>query len=163
MNGTIKFAILAGLTTPLLMIAVPSVADQNAASNRSPLDIKFAGCYQLNLGRWWPWGFGEDNQFVTPPQRIELLSEQGTEGWERRHLLLRAMPNASGRKGPSFWEVQDENRIDLVWTDGFTGLTVDLRKEGNEFRGKGHPHFDSFVLIRRVAYVKMRNIACDTH
>jgi hypothetical protein len=152
-----------GLTALFLLTAVPSVANQNAASKRTPLEVRFAGCYQLSLGRWWPWGFGEDNQFVTPPQRIELLSKQGTEGWEQDHLLLRAMPNTFGRKGPSFWKVVDDNRIDLVWTDGFTGVTIDLRKKENEFRGKAHPHFDSFVLIQRIAYVRMRKIACDIH
>jgi hypothetical protein len=162
-NGTIENRHLVGLTAFFLLIAVPSVADQNAASSRTPLEVKFAGCYQLSLGRWWPWGFGEDNHFVTPPERVELLTKQGTEGWERGHLLLRALPNTSGRKGSSFWEVQDDNRIDLVWTDGFTGVTIDLRKEGNKFKGKAHPHFDSFILIQRIAYVKMQKIACDTH
>jgi len=154
---------VAGLTAFSLLTAMPSGEDQKTASERTPFEIKFAGCYQLNLGRWWPWGFGEDNQFVTLPQRIELLSKQGTEGWEQGHLLLRAMPNTFGRKGPSFWEARDDNRIELVWTDGFTGVTIDLRKEKHEFRGKAHPHFDSFALIQRIAYVKMRKITCDTH
>jgi hypothetical protein len=162
-SGTIETRNVVGLTALFLLIAVPCVADQHAGSKTTQLGVKFAGCYQLSLGRWWPWGFGEDNQFVTPPERIELLTKQGTDGWERGHLLLRALPNTSGRKGSSFWEVQDDHRIDLVWTDGFTGVTIDLRNEGNEFRGKAHPHFDSVVFIQRIAYVKMKKTNCDTH
>ncbi len=36
----------------------------------------FAGCYELKLGRWWPWSFGGDNEFVTPSSKIELLPVQ---------------------------------------------------------------------------------------
>jgi hypothetical protein len=50
----------------------------------------FVGCYELALGRWWPWSFGEDTEFVTPPSRIDLLPEHGTQGFEQNGLCRAA-------------------------------------------------------------------------
>jgi hypothetical protein len=126
----------------------------------------FTGCYQLTVGRWWPWAFGEDTQFVTLPSRIQLQSLRGTEGFGQNGFLLRAIPtNARAtyvRGGPSYWQVESTNRIDLIWTDGFTGVTLKLEKEGHELRGWAHPHFDAAKLIPRTARVIARPVACDS-
>jgi hypothetical protein len=125
----------------------------------------YTGCYQLNMGRWWPWSFGEDTKYVTPPNRIELSSDLGTDGFQKDHLLIRVVPaqksTVSGGRGASFWEVQPSNRVDLFWTDGFTGVTLNLERQGNELRGWAHPHFDAARLIPRIAHVKVQRIACD--
>ncbi len=122
---------------------------------------KIAGCYQLNLGRWWPWGLGEDAQFVTPPSRIQLLNKIGKEGWEKDHLILRPLPNAGGRGGPSFWDIESNQHVLMVWTDGFTGMTIEAKPDANGFSGWVHPHFDMFHLIKHVAHMNMHKIDCD--
>ena len=131
----------------------------------APLTKPFEGCYELTLGRWWPWSFGGDNEFVTPPGRIKLLSERGTKGFEEEGFLIRTIPPRKGatpgRGGPSYWNVISPNEIDLNWNDGFTGVTLSLKKHGNELRGWAHPHFDSTPLIPRIAYVIARKIACE--
>jgi hypothetical protein len=125
----------------------------------------FTGCYQLTLGRYWPWAFGEDTKYVTPPSRIQLLSERGSEGFEQNGFLLRAIPTNKRttyvRGEPSYWRVESTDQIDLVWTDGFTGVTLKLEKKGYELRGWAHPHFDAVKLIPRTARVVARPIACD--
>jgi hypothetical protein len=102
---------------------------------------------------------------VTPPNRIELSSDLGTDGFQKDHLLIRVVPaqksTVSGGRGASFWEVQPSNRVDLFWTDGFTGVTLNLERQGNELRGWAHPHFDAARLIPRIAHVKVQRIACD--
>jgi hypothetical protein len=125
----------------------------------------FAGCYELKLGRWWPWAFGGDTIFVTPPSRIQLLSERGTKGFEQDGFLIRAIPPSKGappcRGSPSYWQVKSSDQINLVWTDGFTGVTLALEKHGNELRGWAHPHFDAPKFIPRIAHVTARRIVCD--
>jgi hypothetical protein len=124
----------------------------------------FTGCYELVLGRWWPWPFGGDTVYVTPPTRIELLPEPGTKGFEKYGFLIRAIPPQkgmpSGRGGPSYWQVKSGNQIDLVWTDGFTGVTLTLEKHGHELRGWAHPHFDSPRFVPRVQHITAKRIAC---
>lgn len=126
----------------------------------------FEGCYELKLSRWWPQSFGEDTEFVTPPSRVRLLPERGTEGWEKCHLLVRALPGRKGkmsaRGGPSFWNLKSSSEIELVWTDGFTGLALGLRKHGKEHHGWTHPHFDAPTWVPRIAHVTARRIACET-
>lgn len=125
----------------------------------------FAGCYELTLGGWWPWGFGEDTQFVTPPRSIRLLLERGTKGFEQSELLIRPLPlkagSVSGRGGPSFWRTHARDRVDLIWTDGFTGVTLQLKGNGDNLRGWAHPHFDSPTLVPRIARVTARRIDCS--
>jgi hypothetical protein len=123
-----------------------------------------AGCYELNLGRWWPWGFGEDNKFVTPPKRVQLLPERGTQGWEEGEFLIRRFPLANqttpGRGGPSYWRVKTGNQIDLIWNEGFTGVTLTMEIVGDNLRGWAHPHFDSAQFVPRIARVTARRIPC---
>jgi hypothetical protein len=133
-------------------------------SQSNPTSKPFEGCYELVLSRWWPWSFGGDNQFVTPPRRIKLLSERGTKGFEQHGFLIRAISQKGAtpaRGGPSYWQVKADNRIDLIWNDGFSGVTLALRKDGDKLRGWAHPHFDVPVIPPRIAHVTARRIACD--
>jgi hypothetical protein len=130
----------------------------------TPMSL-FTGCYQLTIGRWWPWAFGEETKYVTPPSRIQLLSDQGTKGFEQDRLLLRSIPrkeeSAAGSRESSYWQVRSSDRIDFIWTDGFTGVTLKLEKKGDELSGWAHPHFDAAKVVPRTARVVARLIACD--
>jgi hypothetical protein len=104
--------------------ALPTIG-QTGKSTASQQDQTAAivGCYELQLGRWWPWGYGADNPFVTPPKRVQLLAERGTEGFEQDGFLLRAIPEpgkpAGGRGRPSYWQVDSEKQVSLMWNDGW--------------------------------------------
>jgi hypothetical protein len=125
----------------------------------------FTGCYELVLGRWWPWSFGEDTVFATPPTRIELLPEPGTKGFEKNGLVIRTIPPqtsaALGRPVSSFWEMKSRTRVDLVWTNGLSGVTLKLRKHGMELRGWAHPHFDFPTPPPRIQHVTAKRIGCE--
>lgn len=144
---------------PQAVGSAPNPVKKPAASPDS-----FAGCYQLKLGRWWPWGLGEDTEFVTPPTRVRLLAERGTESWEKSGFLLRPLPSkkgtVDGRGGPAYRQILSGGRIALVWTDGFTGVRLDLRKHGKELRGWANPHFDMFRFVPHTAHVTARRITC---
>jgi hypothetical protein len=123
----------------------------------------FAGCYELKLGRWWPWSFGGDNEFVTPPSKIELLAIQGTEGFETEGFLIRGIPpsqgNTIGRRRASFWQAKSKNDVGLTWTTGFSGVTLNLSRHGNDLRGWAHPFFD-FPTSPRIMHVTAQRIPC---
>jgi hypothetical protein len=126
----------------------------------------FAGCYEVRLGRWWPWAFGEDTALVTPPNRIELLPQKGTEGFEKEGHLIRALPDknghTSGREAPSYWQVKSADRVYLIWNDGFTGVTLDLEKHATALTGWAHPRFDARRLVPRVAHVTAKRTTCSS-
>jgi hypothetical protein len=129
----------------------------------APLPTSFAGCYELKLGRWWPWGFGEEDLYVTPPNRVQLLAEHGTGGFEQGELLIRTIPRherPSGSRESSFWSAKSQNQVMLTWTDGFVGVSLDLAKNGDQLSGWAHPHFDAVKLISRIAHVTARRITC---
>ena len=144
----------------------PTVAQRDkSGANQQDLTEPFLGCYELNLGRWWPWGFGGDDPLVTPPKNIQLLPERGTEGFERDGFLIRAVPGmktAGGRGRPSYWRVDSANRVYLMWNDGFTGVTLKLEKDGKQLHGWAHPHFDSPQFIPHKAHVVAQRISCDS-
>jgi hypothetical protein len=80
----------------------------------APTQASFEGCYELNLGWWWPWGFGEENAYVTPPPHIQLLGEHGTRGFEQDELLIRTIPRQDrmpGSRESSFWIAKSQNQL----------------------------------------------------
>jgi hypothetical protein len=154
--------VMAVLTPADLAKKAPKNPQQQgqAGTNDVAAAEPFAGCYELKLGRWWPWGFGRDTQYVTPPSRIQLLAERGTKGFEQDGFLIRAIKGtAPGRGGPSYWQVRSSDLIDLIWNDGFSGVTLRLKKRGNELDGRAHPHFD-FPTVARTAKATAQRIAC---
>lgn len=158
------------ITVLLVAVAWPDCCAQSSASGNSQQTqttvSSFVGCYELTVGRWWPWGFGSDDRFFTPPRRVRLLAEHGTDGWEQNGLLLRALPDPKATKtsrgGPSYWNVRSANEIDLTWTDGFTGIRLKLTRTGNELGGWVHPHSDAPMFIHHTAHVTARPVACGT-
>jgi len=115
------------------------------------------------MGRWWPWGFGKEDTYVTPPNRIQLLAERGIRSFEKDELLLRAIPDrehAPGARESSYWSIKSPNQLVLNWTDGFVSVTLDLTRNGDELSGWAHPHFDSGRPLPRIAQVKAHRIAC---
>jgi hypothetical protein len=156
----------------LLTLAVAAVrrqstaGQQNTAKSAQATDMhaaSFAGCYEVKLGRWWPWGFGDENRYVTPPSRLQLLMERGTRGFEQGELLIRAIPGhepSAGSRESSFWEAKSPAQLELAWTDGFVGVTLDLKRNRDELTGWAHPHFDDGNFVPRTAHVTAHRIAC---
>lgn len=169
MNYKSNGAIVA-IVSLLLLIAAPRCQCQGSkpSANVKGPDAKeiasFAGCYELKMGRWWPWGFGEDNEYVEPPDRIQLLTERGTRGFEEGELLIRTVPRGP-EPGPrdrssSFWQIRSGKRVELEWTDGFVGVTLKLKKRGDGLSGWAHPHFDVWHFIPRIAHSTARRTDC---
>ncbi len=141
-------------------------AQSHSATTTDSTTSPFTGCYQLTLGRWWPWGFGRQNSYVTPPSRIELLSQRGSRGFELDGFVIRSIPKpeppSAGSRASSYWRVESPRKIDLIWTDGFTGVRLKLQKDGDGLSGWAHPHFDVVNLIPRTAHVKGKRMPCVT-
>ncbi len=131
-----------------------------AVQKLSPADYAWVGCYELKLGRWWPWSLGEDAEFVTPPSHLELRAEHGADGFEQNGFVLRGIPAAAPSRRKSYW-LPRSGGVDLVWTDGFTGLSVALSGNRNELHGWARPHFDASRFVAHFARVIARRTDCS--
>lgn len=150
----------------LVLIASSPQATKPSSSPESKATVlldSFAGCYEVKTGRWWPWGFGTDATFVTPPKQLRLLADRGTHGFEHGELLIRDIPALEpppGSRASSFWRIESQSRIRLIWTNGFSGVALSLEKHGNELSGWAHPHFDFPTLVPRTAHVTAHRMTC---
>jgi hypothetical protein len=147
-------------------VAQPPPPTTSEAAEAGIATAPFVGCYQVGVGHWWPWSFGEDTVFVTPPSRIRLLPQRGTEGFEDNGFIIRVLPPDKVavhgiRRVWSYWTVKSTKDAELVWTDGLTGVVLKLHKRGSDLRGWAHPHFDFPTFIPRTAHVKARKMPCD--
>jgi hypothetical protein len=121
----------------------------------------FAGCYELKFGRWWPWSFGGDNEFVTPPAKIQLLPVKGTNGFEEYGFVIHPIPPSKSIHRFSYWQITSDNHAELEWTTGFSGITLSLDRHGEELRGWAHPHWDFPTFIPHIMHVTAQPIACE--
>ena len=120
------------------------------------------GCYDLTLSAWRPdLNLGEDAVFITPPQRIELFAEKGTKGWESEGYIARAAPGVkpSVHRG-AYWLPKSSQDIEIVWTTGFSGLTMDLRIDAIGLRGKAKSFWD-FPRKQQTADVVAHKVDCE--
>jgi hypothetical protein len=165
MLRTIPPATLLILLIVLSPLSFAQSATSGAQVQSAAQTASFAGCYELNVGRWWPWGLGEDGVSIAPPKRVRLLAERGTKGFEQDGFLIRAMPvsksEPSGRARSAYWQVKFSDQVNLIWTDGFTGIRMKLEKESDGLSGWANPISDVQPLIPRVAHVTARRIPCE--
>jgi hypothetical protein len=120
------------------------------------------GCYELTLSPWRPsLRIGEDYEFITPPHRVQLLAERGTQGWEQDGYIVKPAPGVrpSIHRG-SYWRPQKES-IEIVWTTGFSGLSMDLKVEGDVMRGEAKSFWD-FPRREQKSDVVARKVDCQS-
>jgi hypothetical protein len=142
------------------------VALVRAQEQRKPELVKpenIQGCYELTLSAWRPnLNLGGDAVFVTPPHRIQLFAERGTQGWESEGYVVKPAPGVapSIHRG-SYWSPKDSQSIEIVWTTGFSGLAMILKIEGTDLRGEARSFWD-FSRRQQKADVTARKVECQT-
>jgi hypothetical protein len=120
------------------------------------------GCYDLTMSRWFPdMKLGDDEALVTPPARIQLLAQKGTEGSETEGYLVRPAPGAKPSvHSDSYWVPKGRKSIKIIWTTGYSGLTMDLKTSDAEvLRGKASTFWD-FNRRKQTAEVLARRVDC---
>jgi hypothetical protein len=120
-----------------------------------------AGCYTLTLSTWRPnMNLGGDEIFATPPPVIQMFTARGKQGFESDGFIVRPMrgtPASIHRS--SYWEPLGPDSIEIIWTTGFSGLTMNLIKQSDGFRGTAKTFWD-FGRAEQTSDVAARKIRC---
>jgi hypothetical protein len=128
-----------------------------AASQPPPTDARFTACYKLTLSPWTPdLNLGEDAVFVTPPTTIELTGTAERGGF----LVKPALGAAQSIHSTAYWRPLPKAQIRIVWTTGFSGLTMILKREDSSLVGTAETFWD---FARRIQKAKVRadEVPCD--
>jgi hypothetical protein len=150
--------------------AFSATAKQPVKQNPEENESKFVkpetiqGCYQLETLNWKPdLKLGEDEVFITPPQRIQILAERGSIGFEKNGYLVRAAPGSpKSIHRASYWEPTGPKTIDIVFSTGTSGVSMRLKVEGDILRGKAKTHWD-FPRRDQTAQVIAHKIDCENN
>ena len=119
------------------------------------------GCWALTRGPWWPpLPIGEDSIFSALPRRIELQNRRGTGVFEKEGWLVRP---ASGQPSSvhtySYFAPLGQDTVEIVWTTGFSGLTMRLGVTRDTLRGVAETFWD-FPRPTQTTKVVLTRVQC---
>lgn len=140
-------------------------ASPRANTNRDDKLLKpeaIQGCYELTLSPWFPdLKLGEDEEFITPPRRIQLFATKGTEGREAEGYLVRPAPGIQPSiHRETYWLPKGPKTLEIVWTTGLSGLMMQLKTSDAEIlRGKAATFWD-FSRKKQTAEVVAQRVDC---
>jgi len=121
------------------------------------------GCYELTLSPWFPeMRLGEEEQIITPPPRIRLFAEKGTEGEESKGYLVRAAPGVQPSVHSStYWMPKGSKSLEITFTTGFSGVVMGLKTSDAEtLHGRATTFWD-FKRKKQTAEVMARRVPCE--
>jgi len=127
---------------PLLAAAVTMIpayawarAESKQPASNPAYTSEFAGCYALEFGRWIPSTMLGHGVHGIVPARVQLDTVRGDSAigalFERSQLLIRP-----GWWGSAYWQPTSRDHVLLQWSTGFNGVGLDLRRHGEELRGR---------------------------
>ena len=150
-----------GLSTCLLLTAVLVTCSNSSPEVRMPSASevsRISGCYEIHLGRWWPW-YGGESRGATVPSQFELRGTPGTHGFEKDGFLIRPVEE----HWQSYWKKLPSGRVRLAWTYGFGGMIVDLDQNhsSDSMSGWARPFTDTPGIIPRYAHARVDRISCS--
>jgi len=124
------------------------------------------GCYRLQLAKWEPtMDIGEDTIFSTPPSVVffsRLKNEWFASG--RGNVSYRILPTNGAHltvHGPGYWTPAARvDSVSIVWTTGFSGLTMSLAVTPDTLSGSAQTFWD-FGRTRQTARVLGVRVACQ--
>lgn len=133
--------------------ALPPAAPQSA--NPALTIAAIAGCFDTQLSDWDP------PLTEQLPSSIELSKSRIAQGFGKGDHALKTMIATPGlQERTSFWRVGD-SKLELVWTDGFAGVTAALLPAGRDFAGTAMSFSDAGLAPPSRAQLKLQRIPCS--
>jgi hypothetical protein len=129
-----------------------------SACANSPITSPSAlACYTLTLGAW---SGTLPEPLPPPPSALQLTDSLGTTVLENGQRVVRSMPPGSTKAYPfQYWVPREQRVVFIVFSNGFTGMTLDLAPEGGDLSGTARAFFD-FGEYDFTAPVQLTRNAC---
>lgn len=123
----------------------------------SIVDSAPPACYSVALGAW-------STELPEPlpavPLLVQLTDSLGGNVLENGRRVLRSMPPGSVKAYPfQYWVPREEGLVLIVLSNGFTGMTMDVAPQDNNYDGVAHAFFD-FGTFDVSAPVQLTRAAC---
>lgn len=136
-----------------LIYVVAGCASNSIMDVPSPL-----ACYTLTLGAWGP---ELPEQLPPPPTAVQLTDSLGTAVLENGKRVVRSMPIGTPKAYPfQYWVPRERGDVFMVFSNGFTGMSMDLAPQGDDLTGTAHAFFD-FGNFDVSAPVQLRRSSCS--
>lgn len=85
---------------------------------------------------------GEDAVFVTPPLHIAMDLAAVKSPFSQSARKLYPTLHTDSDRDEAFWEFHADGAVRLVWTTGFSGVTVTLAPHGEALTGSARTFWD---------------------
>ena len=133
-----------------------------AQGSEKPTAAQVSGCYQLQIGAWQPaLKLDRDVEFITPPDRVNLKLDAAEHSWRKVGLLVRQAPGSRGSIHTSGeWSVSKNVRVEILWSTGFSGLTMELANAPGGLHGSAKTFWD-FPRPTQRATVEAKRVSCS--
>lgn len=123
------------MRTLMLFLALPEFGLPGAALAQ-PQAVKdpLVGCYSLEIGPWDPPLHPGNAPSQIPPERIHLSDETGQGPLDRWRTIVRpVLPY--GDTPSAYWERAGSDSVQVIWTNGFSGVQLHLRIGSDSLHG----------------------------
>jgi len=141
----------------LAVIAYICAAFALACSAEEALAPIPLACFSVSLGSCAP---DLSEPLPPPPGAIRLTDSLGADGLESGRTLVSAVPTAAESYRWSWWEQRGADSLHIVFSTGFTGITLHLVRRGNDFEGSASAFFD-FTAESPEATARLTRTACQ--
>lgn len=130
----------------------------DACDNESVIAPSPLACYTLSLGAW---SSALPEPLPPPPSSLQLTDSLGTSILENGRRVVRTLPQGSLKSYPfQYWEPREHGDVFIVFSTGFTGMTMDLAPAGEDLQGTARAFFD-FGSFNLTAPVQLTRTACS--
>jgi hypothetical protein len=150
-----------GHTLGTLALLCADLARFPTAAGQAATPAALAGvCYDLSLGPWRPRPLaGPDSIYIAPPSRVRFDTVRSERSPDRFALATPpgALPSVHRY---AWWRPVDGDRVELLWSTGYSGLRMTLGGAQGELRGEARAFWD-FPSDPLTADAVARRVACD--
>jgi hypothetical protein len=135
-----------------LVSLVVSCADPTSAESPA------GDCLSIDVGVWTT---ALPEELPPLPARVALLDSLGDHILENGRTIVRQVPGYQLTHWAfAWWQTPSSDSLRVVFSTGFTGTTLKLRRSGAEWVGEAESFFD-FTAETNLASARMTPAACE--
>lgn len=125
--------------------------------------LQAPACMDLSVGDWSPaMDLGADSLYLAPPPRVyfDTVAHPAVPTVTDGSRLVPARGALPSVHRIARWSSAADGRIEVIWSNGFSGLRGNLQREGNRWVGQVRSFWD-FGRATQVAPISGIVVSCD--